>query len=154
MIWFYWWYPSRTNTRHVHPCCGLSQACLLIGCQEVPFFLEVKSIELVIYLTIHVALEIELDTAVGTGVGCCPVVGPEAGRVAAEGQDPCPVARTAIAKPVHQKLFFPTKKLRVFPGILLQFFVFNCFFKLLLLPLLSFRIVFVFFSFFSVRCLL
>ena len=28
LIWVYWWYPSRANTRHVHPCCGLSQACL------------------------------------------------------------------------------------------------------------------------------
>ena len=104
----------------------------------------VKSIELVMYLTMHVALEIALAAAEGTEVGLCTVVGPEAGRVPAEKQDGghafclCPVARTVIAKPV---LFFNQEKPSHVSWIFAPAFFCFLFLTLHLLPLLSFRIL-------------
>ena len=167
------------NTRHVHPCCRLSQASFHRGlvlvlalafqdCLRSPRSkidreeLEereahnlgvVKSVELVMYLTIHVAQEIELATAAGTEIGLFTAVGPEEGRVAAEGRDGSSAASGLL--PMHcasvplqglqsqnsrsaEALFFNSKRSCVL--FLLCFLLFSFWlFKLMLLPLLSFR---------------
>ena len=128
-----------------------------------------KSIELVIYLTIHVALEIELDTAVGTGVGCCPVVGPEAGRVAAEGQEGgtaasqllpmhltlVPLQGLPSQNPFTRSSFSNRKNFAFFSwNFAAVFFCFQLFFQAAAAATVVFPNCFCFLSIFSVRCLL